>query len=384
MTTLLLPYKTFHTFLLFFLLCPFLSVKAQQDSTEKITVPAEKVYSFRMLYGSILIHTPFIKNTAGAHPRGAEFEISKQPTDQKTWSKCNCYPRMGWTFSYFDFNTPILGRAYSASYFIEPSFRLGSNASFFVTGGGGLSYLTRPYDSLKNPQNHTYSLPVNFFLHLGAGFNFFISDKVSVGLMGSLEHNSNGDFSQPNRGINWMAVSLGLHYYTSTNKLPVYKRAVDKSWKKESFKVDAGIFYSPKAGYDLNENIKRKTLIGGSLELSKKVSQISALSIGTEIYYDGAYASIKKLISDSSSAVIAGVTFGHAFVFNRFIFSQAIGVYVHKKSETYTERYLVPFSTFYHRWGLRYKLATHWYAGISLMARANVADFIDMRVLYRF
>jgi len=361
----------------------FHCIYAQNDTLAVNTSP-NRIYAFRTLYGSILIHTPAIKNTAGADPRGVEFEISKQFTDQATWNKCHCYPRSGFTFSYYDFNTPILGKSFSASYFLEPHFRMSNTASFFVNGGAGLSYLTNPYDSIKNPENHTYSLPINFFLHLDAGCNFRLDKKISVDIGGGFQHNSNGDFSQPNRGINFLSANLALHYATKDNKLPVYPKQHDNSWKKEKVHFDAGIFYSPKAGYSKDWEIERKLLIGTTVQVSKKISQIDALSLAAEVYYDGAFKSIKDNIGVHSSPLIAGVMAGHEFVFYRFIFSQQLGVYIHKNSETYTKLYLVPFTNWYTRWGLLYKFKPHWYGGINVMVREDVADFIDVRVIHRF
>ncbi len=358
-------------------------LKAQVDSTSR-RVRAQRIYLGRLLYGSIFAHSIYIKNTAGAHPRGGELEISTQLTDEKTFAKCNCYPRIGYTVSYFDFNTPLLGKSFSGSYFIEPNFRISSRSAFFINAGGGLSFLTNPFDSLKNPENHTYSLPINFFLHLGVGLNYRVNNKVSADLTAAFEHNSNGNFAQPNRGINWPAATLTLRYNTAKNILPQYIKQKERSWKGEKLKVDAGIFYSPKAGYNLDTTVKRKNLVGTTIQVSKKVSGLSALSASTEIYYDGAFLSVKKIINDNSSAIIAGISLGHEFLFKRFIFSQQLGIYVHKNSETYTKLYHVPFGDVYHRWTLRYKIVSSCYAGISLMAREDIADFVDIRVMYRF
>lgn len=363
------------------LLLSGVAAHAQSDSLRDEIKP-EKVFAGRLLWGSVFAHSVYIQNTAGAHPRGIEIEISKQLKDEKTWQKYSCYPRMGWTFSYFDLNTPILGKSFSASYFLEPNFKLSNSLAFFINAGGGLSYLTNPHDDVKNPENQTYSLPVNFFLHLGVGVDYRVNNNVSVDLTGGFEHNSNGDFEQPNRGINWPAATFTFRYTPENNFLPVHEKKPDKSWKKEKIQLDAGVFYSPKAGYNLDTTIHRKYLIGATAEASKSISSLSALSVAAEIYYDDAFRSTKDLIRDSSSALLAGLMIGHEFVFRRFIFSQQIGYYIHKESKTFSTVYR-PFIDIYHRWGLRYKFTPHIYAGINLMAREDIADFIDLRVLYR-
>lgn len=368
----------------FFALCiSVIKTNAQTDSVS-IKEPPGKVFATRAMYGSIVIHTKFIANTAGARPRAIEFETAKQYSDSATWRKCYCYPRTGIVINLTDFDSHILGKSYSATYFIEPNYRLGSNASFFIKAGGGLSYLTKPFDSLKNPENHTYSLPVNFFLNLGTGISYHVSPKLSIDAMISFNHNSNGDFAIPNRGINWYGGSIALRYYKTNNVLPHYKKETDKSWKKEKPSIETGIFYSPKSGYTTNGTPQRKTLVGTGFQYSKRVSLISALSLSAEIYYDGAMASTKNLFMDNSSSVLAGIMAGHEFVFRRIIFSQQLGIYVHKHTETLNLLNNSHIQIIYHRWGLRYKLSQHWYAGFNFLAHRNIADFIDARLIYRF
>lgn len=368
-----------------FLFTGFLFVQsiAQTDSVS-INQSPNQVFAARLMYGSIVIHTNLIANTSGANPRAAEFEISKQFRDSITWRKCYCYPRTGVTISIADLNTPILGKAYSAAYFIEPNYRTGRNSSIFLKGGAGLSYLTNPFDSLKNPENHTYSLAINFYLALGAGISYHVSPRISLGAMLSFQHNSNGDFERPNRGINWYGGSLALRYHASNNKLERYKKETDKSWKKEKTSLEAGAFYSPKVGYNVNGVRQRKMVTGATLQFTKRVSLISALSLSAELYYDAAMASTKRLYNDRSSSVLAGILAGHQFVFRRIIFSQQLGIYTHKQTKALETFNQTRIQLLYHRWGLLYKLNSHFYSGFNLLAHKNVADFVDARLLYRF
>lgn len=195
-----------------------------QDGSDTLRTDIQRDYSFRLLYGVIYAHSIHIQNTAGAHPRGAEFEFAKRSVDAKTKNYYGCFARTGFMFSYFDFNTRILGKSYSASYFLEPNYRLGNNVDFFIKAAAGLSYLTNPYDSIKNPANHTYSLPVNFFMCLGTGLDFKINRHISFNLMASFEHNSNGGFEQPNRGINYPCASVAIKYNPVDNTTPLYKK----------------------------------------------------------------------------------------------------------------------------------------------------------------
>lgn len=357
---------------------------AQNDSgvIKKII---QRDYTFRLHYGVIYAHSIHIQNTAGAHPRGFEFEFAKRSVDEHTKNYYGCFPRTGFTFSYFDFNTKILGKAYSVSYFLEPDYRLGNNVDFFIKGAAGLSYLTNPHDSLKNPANQTYSLPVNFFMCLGSGINFKINPHISFGLMASFQHNSNGGFEQPNRGINYPSASISMKYNPVNNITPLYKKTKDTTWKSEKRVVfETSLFYSPKQGYNAHWKSERRFVVGINPQVAWRVGSIDALTAAAELYYDDGIKSIKYNLRDSSSNTFAGFMLGHEFLFRKIIFSQQLGFYLVKNTDIYTHLYLQPFPTLYHRWGLRYKLKPHWYIGFNMLVHDNVADFIDGRVTYRF
>ena len=377
--------KSLSCFLLFFIavfVCSF-SATAQNDR-DTLKKFIQRDYTFRLHYGVIYAHSIHIQNTAGAHPRGAEFEFAKRLVDEKTKNYYGCFSRTGFMFSYFDFNTRILGKAYSLSYFLEPNYRLGNNVDFFIKGAAGLSYLTNPHDSIKNPANQTYSLPINFFMSVGTGLDFKINRHISFGLMASFEHNSNGGFAQPNRGINYPSASLSIKYNPVDNTTPLYKRTKDTTWKANRFTYDVSLFYSPKEGYTAHWKSERKFVVGINPEVAWRVSAIDAVTAAAEVYYDEGIKSIKYNLHDSSSNTFGGFLIGHQFLFRKIIFSQQLGFYLVKHTDVYTDLYRQPFSTIYHRWGLSYKLKPHWYIGFNMLVHDDVADFIDGRVTYKF
>lgn len=366
-------------------LCVFINSKLsaqQEDSSDKPN--NQLVISGRVHYGFIFAHSIYVKNTADAKPRGFELEMAKQFSDEKNFQRFRCYPRTGLMFSYIDYDKSFLGNSYSASYFLQPIYRIGDRWTASLRGVMGLSYLTKPYDSVTNRQNQSYSGHINAFLQLGAGISYDISNRISINTSANFFHNSNTGFKQPNRGVNYPNVSLAVNYFSKTNHLPKYKLAKDTSWKHEPVEFEAGFLYSPKSGYDNQWNSERKFLGGVMFLASKKISNISAITLSTEAYYDGAMKSIKNNIGDNTSTWFVGVLAGHEFVFNKFIFSQQLGMHVYKRTDYYDDNYHDVYNTLYHRWGLRYVVTPHIYAGFNLLAHAQTADFIDARILYKF
>jgi hypothetical protein len=111
------------------------------------------------------------------------------------------------------------------------------------------------------------------------------------------------------------------------------------------------------------------------VQAEKQVAAINAINTGLEIYYDNALAQQLKKDSISGSGTRIGLMAGHDFLLGKFFFSQQLGVYLLNKSPYYKR--------LYHRWALRYKLNGGWLVGLGLNAHVQVADFFDLRLLYR-
>jgi hypothetical protein len=374
--------------LLLFFIVSVLSASAQKkdvpDSLRQIVLAA------RFHSGFIFAHNIYVQNTKGTHPNGFEFEFSHLRSDSAIVTKYKCYPRTGISFTYVDFNQDILGKSYSLSYFLEPNYRLGNKLRMNLRAAAGLSYLTNPHDSVKNPTNQSYSGHVNIFLQLGLGLSYPLSNHFSVYAMGNFFHNSNGGFELPNSGVNYINASIGLQYYAFSSKLPVYKKEKDTSWKHQGVHFDMSLYYSPKGGYDgtsSNYTSVHKYVVGTSFEAVKQVSTLDAITVAAEIYYDDALRSVKQIfIADSSSNILAGVLIGHQFLLNKFTFTQQLGFYVYKQTDKYDEVYRLGktlYHTAYQRWGLYYNVKRRWTVGINLLAHYQIADFIDGRVIYR-
>jgi len=158
----------------------------------------------------------------------------------------------------------------------------------------------------------------------------------------------------------------------------------NSDWKKDRTHFDISAYYSPKEGYTSTWKSVRKYLFGAEAQISYRVSSINAITGAAEVYYDDAIKTIKQNIGDSSSNIFGGLLIGNEFIFGKILFSQQLGFYVYKNTETYQTYYRPEFGTVYHRWGLRYKVKEHWYVGFNILIHGHVADFIDGRGIYRF
>lgn len=349
------------------------------------------VYGLTYMQATMLIHTEKMENVRGARPQGIEFEISKLNTNYKSYDNWGFFSRSGFTFSYFNLNTPILGSAYNTAYFIEPIFQLNKRVQIRVRGAMGLGYLTNPNKNLKDTSataNFNYGTHINSSLQLSVAASISVSKHVSTFILGTFSHNSNAGFAIPNLGINYPSIGLGILYHQATNKLPNYKRIKDDSWKKNNpIHYEIGGFWTGKNGWTgFGQKYKKQLLIGANIIASKRISHVNALTLGLEAYYDGGIALTKSVIGDPSHSYYASVLVGNEFYLKRITLSAQLGGHFIRNTDYYNKFYLKgekEIGTIYERFGISYQLDKRYKIGFNLLTRLNIADFFDFRLTYR-
>jgi len=277
--------------------------------------------------------------------------------------------------AYHNYDTDILGRGLSASYLLEPVFRLSKRSAVSLRTVAGVAYLTRPYHPQNNPANQSYSTTMSAYLALGAGYWTRLNDHWQVGTQVQYQHISNGGLRQPNKGINWPTGGLTVNYSLQPRVFGSLGRSA-AAWESK-IRWDASLFGVAKRVGGQADGIGLRYLVAGvNLRAARQVGRLSSVVGGVELLWDDALGA--KLRSDSSSLHPwrLSVTAGHEFILGRFLFSQQLGLYAYQAG-----RY---FDLLYHRWGLAYRMSPRWMAGISLKAHRHVADFTDVRLTYSF
>ena len=325
-------------------------------------------------HGFIFAHSPEVENTKGAHPTGIEFIISWQQNDKTSWNLCNCFPRKGLLVAYYDFDTKVLGKGGAVAYFLEPVYRINRKTFFSLRGATGFSYLSNPYDSIRNPTNRSYSTHISGYLLLGGGMWFQLTRHWWTNITLNYQHTSNGGFRQPNKGINWPTAGVSFHYYTKPETYYKRPRSTDKFWKGKSIRWDAGVFGVAKKESDKYGKSHRLPLLGVYMQGSKQVGRINALTGGMEVFHDRALIMRMERDTIEGSATRAGLLAGHEFILGKFSFSQRLGVYLYHNTPYFTR--------LYHRWGIHYYMNKHLGIGFHLNAHKHVAEVLDLRLSY--
>jgi len=318
----------------------------------------------------VIVHSQDLRSMENTYPFGFGIDLKKRYTSKKTWDACNCYPMIGFSFTYWNFNNPgSLGNGLSAMFFAEPFFGFKRKVNLSVRAGFGLSYLSKPYDELENPDNLSYSSHLGFPLSLSLNLNYQLNPKLNLNIGANYNHISNGGVKYPNKGLNYPSLGIGLDYYLRPAKFVVHPKA---DWKKDDIKRGRHdiSFLMSTTGIAPNE-AARYLVLGAFYNYSYRIARISALNGGGEWVADG---SLKARISRDSLNVDyhrVSVLLGHEFLLGHFVFSQQLGIYVY---DPYKHNDAV-----YQRYGLIYIFNKRFLVGFNLKVHRYIADFMDFR-----
>lgn len=272
-------------------------------------------YQIIPLFKQLIHSTLYIPLFLGhCHLTGLELTLSWQRNDAAVWDLCNCYPRKGLLLAYYTYDNTILGKSFSAAYFLEPTYKLSNKLFFAFKGAFGLSYLTHPFDSIGNPANQSYSTHLSGYLLVGAGLWYRINGHWWINACLNYQHESNGGMRQPNKGINWPTAGLTLSYQKHFRPFYSGTGSKEKFWQNYSLRWDAGVFGIPRRSVDEGGNSRRLPLIGLSVQVSRQVGRINALSLGMEVYRDEELRLKLKKDSSKASPVKSSILAGHEFL----------------------------------------------------------------------
>ena len=338
-----------------------------QNTSDSIN--SVKLVGLKFHLGSVLIHSRELRPIEDSYPTGIELDLAWHKISQKAWESCMCYPKLGIALTYWGFdNKEVLGQGITGLFYIEPVFNTKGRVNYSVRAGLGLSYQNSPYDPISNPDNQSYSTYIGFPLQLGGTVHFRIKSRWLLNGTLVYNHTSNGGVSQPNKGINWPSIGIGMAYYLK--EFEFKKRAVN-NWRDlgpPQKRLDFTFFM---AYEEPRDNL---FLLSPGLEIkwSKQFARVIAYTLGGEVMYDNGTGYVLEQNGDEASPVNAGIAVGLEFLLGKFLFSQQFGVYLNNPNPLHSD--------VYQRYGLVYRINKHFNIVINLKAHGHVANFLDIRI----
>jgi len=318
-------------------------------------------------YGFIIPHSNSLKPFAENRPYGISLHYQMMGLSEKKWSACNCFHYLGIQLSHYNFaDREVLGTASSLSGTFEPIIWKNSSWTFSVLSGMGFTYLNRVFDEDNNPDNVFFSSNLSFLLFLTPRLEYMIQENFGVNLLFSYNHISNGGQKQPNKGINFPMVGIGMSYYLNKSKLPVYSAG----------RISNELFFFIEGGFTTRKTLGQEgrspslSLVFGAV---KPVSAINGIGAGLELNKDYSLT----VENTRLEALMPSPYIAHHFLFGRFDFSQRMAVYT-QKPFGYVDH------LFFQRYLLKYKIHQNLSLGISLKAHGHVAENLDFRMSWEF
>ena len=348
---------------------PICALLAQEESKTKSTI----VFGANAQYGFIIPHSEDLKPISSTNPWGISFDAAKLLYSDRTWKNCNCYSKVGFAFTYYNYQNPAeLGNSYNLIVFAEPYLGFRKKVHTSMRAGMGATYLNQVYDEVTNPNNLFYSSPLSFILLLQLKLNYRVDENYNIYLSGNYNHISNGAISKPNKGINFPTLGLGLEYTLRPVKLE-RKEGGSEFDRKRLIKY-ARIFWNVRTVPETPEYPeKHDIMIGLEAGVMRHLSRINGLMTGFEYSYDGLFNEEIKRNELTYTPHIVSLHLGHFFSFGKFTFTQQFAWYAYKS---------YPFNDqdFFQRYAILWQFGKLINCGFSLKSHGHVAEYMDVRM----
>ncbi|MCU0443019.1 MAG: acyloxyacyl hydrolase [Bacteroidia bacterium] len=279
-----------------------------------------------------------------------------------------CEVQRGFIVNYTKFGSDKLGQTFTLASFLNPSWTIVNKFDLVALTRLGLSFSTNPFNPINNLENKHYSSITNMYGSLGVELIYSVNQKFSMNGCFQLNHFSNGTFKIPNQGLNWYSGGIGLSY--NLGKMP-YWLPKDTSRKfKPYFEIGTFIAYP-----SLKLITSKNYLINGVILQYGIRGLLHGWNFGTEIVHDPLYVARGFGNGVNVSPMLFSIVMGHEFILGKLLFSQQIGVYLHRTNSLYP-------ASFYHRWGLTYPIFKKVSIGLNLKVHSQEANFFDARIVY--
>lgn len=337
------------------------------------TIKSYFIVGARYNYGLVFRHSHALDKELQTNPMGIQLDASWHKFSPETRNYCNCYPKLGLSFYYWDYREPdILGHGLTLMAFAEPFFNAHSRIAFSLRAGFGLNYQNQPYDPVDNPKNLAYSTYIAFAALINLSANIRINEHIKLVVAANYNHISNGGIKLPNKGLNYPGFSAGLDYsvkpsyFTRIRDLEDDKVVFQKKWLR-----DFGIYYGFR-GITEDENLYFVYGIYG--QISWQFGRVSALPIGLDFSHDRGELAKSKIYTDLSerTANKLSIYTGYDYVLGKIVLYFNLGAYLYNPDRIS--------ALLYQRYGFRVQLFKRLHTGLSLKAHGHVAHYFDVRL----
>jgi len=341
------------------------------------TDTSKTVYSLsgRVGYNSIWTGRESLHEFTQDHPWSVQVDLGILKNTQQAWNYCNCYSENGLSLSYINFGNPEkLGKAITIATFAEPYLILKERFHLSLRGTAGLAFLSKVYDSISNKDPIFFSSKTSFILGLGLNFSWRLNPNWNLVTSAQFNHISNGGKKDPNEGMNFPGVNLGLTY--TLNPTTLNTRTRERNPVKSTSIVVHGFGGIRTAWADATWPEEKRLLIGANVGVIRRLGKIIGIGAGGEYYYDGVNEVYQQRSGQNIQTAVGGVGIQNYIFFGKLLFGQQFAWYV-TPNTGYQKN-------IYQRYILEYEVKRNWYAGVTLKAHGDHSDYLAVSAGYFF
>jgi hypothetical protein len=351
----------------------------QFASPGQVCVPGKEPLLFTPYYhyGFIIAHHPEMQYLTKGHVQIGELSITRPTYGKSYWNQLFNFPEPGIAFFFFDLGNPQnLGNLYSICPFIDFPFNKGTRTRFCLRAGGGMSYLTKPFDPVTNYKDIAIGSHFNGFVNIRLTLKEQITQRLRMDLGVSFSHTSNGAFKTPNLGLNMPTLCAGLGYSINPCPPPQHADTLPKCDRQRFYGITvAGAIsqINPPGGHYYGATIV-------SANMYRRWNHKNLWNVGLEFFYNE--ANYQEIVRSDASITRShffqpAAKIGYALCVGRISVPIELGVYFYDKVNGET----VPM---YQHIGLRYQISDRFLIGTELKTYFARAEFFEWGITYRF
>lgn len=333
-------------------------------------------------YGFVMPHHDFMAYFLNKHVQGFQFNVGLHTDGSKPWHHDYNYPKIGIGFFHSGLGNDAVYGKLNALYFFFDRLYLNNNSrvNFGNRIAFGLGYITKRFDLYTNP----FDIAIGSRLNVYINYRFEVDVRLTplahfkTGL--GITHSSNGNFKEPNKGINIVTASASLLYSFADP---------DKSKNKSKTTTDDTIrnqfILTGAYGWKGTSRLYRNEfpVYALSFEYSRKISKTGFLGAAISFYIDKSLPyeiendfEIPGRKAKPMDNLRIAFNFSYEMKMGRLSYLIQPGIYL---KNSFKHPGLIT-----NKIGLRYAVLDHWVISTAVKAHwTAIADVVEWGIGYK-
>jgi len=284
------------------------------------------------------------------------------------------HPTFGLGFYAATFARPEIGSPNALYGFVDfPFWNKNQHWEWVYSLALGLSYNFSPYDPEKNPLNTLIGSRQNAYIHFHNRANYHVNQRLSFGMGIGFTHFSNGAYRLPNVGLNKVSMLMGVQYRMSHDplrkqeiSLPVYdrKHQTEIFWSNglKNLRPGGAVYWKSGVGVNHTWSIDHRYRLG----------------LGADVFFRSGSGDPSGSGNQADNPWNAGLSLAWTWMITERLYLPInIGTYLNRYTEAGAQ------SRIYERIGIRYMINKNIFAGVTIKAHMQVADYTEWTIGYR-